>query len=42
LETAGVILTTAEAALFEWAEKAGTPEFKKISRLVLEMDEKLK
>jgi len=42
LETAGVILTTAEVALFEWAEKAGTPEFKKISRLVLEMDEKLK
>ena len=42
LETAGVILTTAEAALFEWTEKAGTPEFKEISRLVMEMDEKLK
>jgi nicotinamidase-related amidase len=42
LETAGVILTTAETALFEWAEKAGTPEFKEISRLVIDADEKLK
>jgi nicotinamidase-related amidase len=42
LETAGVVLTTAETALFEWAEKAGTPEFKEISRLVMETDEKLK
>jgi nicotinamidase-related amidase len=34
MEKAGVILTTVEAALFEWTEKAGTPEFKEISRLV--------
>jgi nicotinamidase-related amidase len=42
LETAGVVLTTAETALFEWTEKAATPEFKEISRLVIGMDEKLK
>ncbi len=42
LETAGVILTTAEAALFEWIERAGTPEFKEISRLVVAADAKLK
>jgi len=42
LEVAGVILTTAETALFEWTEKAGTPEFKEVSRLVIEADEKLK
>jgi nicotinamidase-related amidase len=41
LETAGVILTTAETALFEWAERAGTPEFKEISRLVVEAQAKL-
>jgi nicotinamidase-related amidase len=34
MEKAGVTLTTAEAALFEWTERAGTPEFKEISRLV--------
>jgi nicotinamidase-related amidase len=42
LETAGVVLTTSEMALFEWVEKAGTPEFKEISRLIIETDEKLK
>jgi nicotinamidase-related amidase len=42
LEIAGVILTTAETALFEWTEKAGTPEFKKVSWLVVESDVKLK
>lgn len=42
LETAGVVLATVETALFEWAEKAGTPEFKEISRLVIETDKKLK
>lgn len=36
LEKAGVVLTTAEAALFEWTEKAGTPEFKQISNLIKE------
>jgi len=34
LESAGVTLVTAEAVMFEWCEKAGTPEFKQISRLV--------
>ncbi|QDU55589.1 isochorismatase family protein [Aeoliella mucimassa] len=33
MESAGVVLTTTEAALFEWCERAGTPEFKQISAL---------
>jgi nicotinamidase-related amidase len=36
LESAGVVLTTTEAALFEWCAAAGTPQFKQISRLVKE------
>jgi nicotinamidase-related amidase len=36
MERAGVILTTSEAAAFEWVGKAGTPEFKVVSRLVQE------
>jgi hypothetical protein len=36
MESSGATLTTTEAALFEWCEIAGTPEFKKISRLVRE------
>lgn len=36
LESAGATLTTTEAALFEWCEKSGTPEFKQISGLVRE------
>jgi nicotinamidase-related amidase len=36
LESAGATLTTTEAALFEWCEVAGTPEFKQISALVRE------
>jgi nicotinamidase-related amidase len=36
LEAAGATLTTTEAALFEWCEVAGTPEFKQISALVRE------
>jgi nicotinamidase-related amidase len=39
---AGVVLTTSEAALFEWTEKAGTPEFKEISKLVIESDKSKK
>ena len=42
LECAGVVLTTCETALFEWAEKAGTPEFKEVSRLVVEAGQKLR
>ena len=36
MECSGATLTTTEAALFEWCEKAGTPEFKAISTLVRE------
>lgn len=36
MDSAGVTLTTTEAALFEWCEVAGTPEFKQISALVRE------
>ena len=36
MESAGATLTTTEAALFEWCEAAGTPEFKQISLLVRE------
>jgi nicotinamidase-related amidase len=34
MEKAGVTLTTVETALFEWTERAGTPDFKEISRLI--------
>lgn len=34
MEGAGVSLTTTESALFEWCERAGTPQFKQISELV--------
>jgi hypothetical protein len=36
METAGVTLTTVEAALFEWCEVSSTPEFKEISKLIRE------
>jgi nicotinamidase-related amidase len=36
LDSAGATLTTTEAALFEWCEVAGSPEFKQISALVRE------
>lgn len=36
MESAGATLTTTEAAMFEWCEVAGTPQFKEISRLVRE------
>jgi nicotinamidase-related amidase len=36
MDSAGVTLTTTEAALFEWCRVAGTPEFKQISRMVQE------
>lgn len=36
LESAGATITTVEAALFEWCERSGTPEFKQISTLVRE------
>jgi nicotinamidase-related amidase len=34
MRTSGVMLTTAESAVFEWTNTAGTPTFKKISELV--------
>ena len=37
MESAGVVLTTTEAAMFEWCRIAGTPEFKQISALVKEL-----
>lgn len=36
VHSAGAVLTSTEAALFEWCRVAGTPEFKQISRLVRE------
>jgi len=36
MEAAGVVLTTTEAAMFEWCRAAGTPEFKQISALAKE------
>ncbi len=36
MHSAGAVLTSTEAALFEWCRVAGTPEFKQISRLVRE------
>lgn len=35
LERAGAIVTTVEAALFELLERAGTPEFKAVQRLII-------
>lgn len=36
MESAGAVLTSTEAAMFEWCRIAGTPEFKKISALAKE------
>jgi nicotinamidase-related amidase len=36
LDSAGAVITTTEAALFEWCELAGTPEFRQISALAKE------
>lgn len=35
LELAGAVVTTVEAALFELLERAGTPEFKEVQKLIL-------
>jgi nicotinamidase-related amidase len=35
LERAGAVVTTVEAALFELLERAGTPEFKVVQKLIL-------
>lgn len=39
MESGGATLTTTEAALFEWCQRSGTPQFKEISRLVKELPE---
>lgn len=36
MDSSGAVLTTTEAALFEWCATAGADEFKEISRLVRE------
>lgn len=36
MESSGAVLTTTEAALFEWCIRAGTPEFRQISALAKE------
>lgn len=36
MQQAGVILTTTEAAAFEWVGQAGTPEFKQLSKMIQE------
>lgn len=36
LEAAGVVLTTAEAVAFEWMRDAAHPQFKAVSRLVID------
>ncbi len=38
MEASGAVLTTTEAALFEWCQTAAAPEFKQISRLVRETE----
>lgn len=38
METAGAVVSTSEAILFEWAERADRPEFKQLSALVKERD----
>jgi nicotinamidase-related amidase len=35
LERAGAVVTSVEAALFELLERAGTPEFKEVQKLIL-------
>lgn len=34
IASSGAVITTVESILFEWCKRAGTPEFKEISRLV--------
>jgi hypothetical protein len=35
MERAGAIVTTVEAALFELLQRAGTPEFKAVQKLII-------
>jgi isochorismate hydrolase len=36
MSASGATLTTVESVLFEWCEKAGTPQFKQIQKLIIE------
>jgi nicotinamidase-related amidase len=36
MAASGATLTTVESVLFEWCERAGTPEFKQIQKLIIE------
>jgi isochorismate hydrolase len=38
----GVVVTTSEAAVFEWTQVAGTPEFKRISQWIKAADVRLR
>ncbi len=38
MDSAGAVLTSTEAALFEWCDRAGTAEFKRIAQLVRSTD----
>ncbi len=38
MASGGAVVTSTEAALFEWCERAGTPEFKRIAQLVRAVD----
>jgi len=40
MEHAGVVVSTSEAVLFEWAERADRPEFKALSALIKEGEER--
>jgi hypothetical protein len=36
MAASGATVTTVEAVLFEWCQRAGTPEFKQIQKLIIE------
>ncbi len=36
MDSAGAVLTSTEAAIFEWCQRSGTPQFKQISAMVQE------
>lgn len=36
MDSSGVVITSTEAAMFEWCERAGTPEFREVSVLAKE------
>jgi len=36
MASSGATVTTVESVLFEWCQRAGTPEFKQVQKLVIE------